>query len=229
MLASVHFADVGRRKALGALRRRPKTGSVPGLRQADVALAAPLGGAFLPSLDARRVGLVAFWDDDESLDAFLADHPLAQALADGWHVRLEPLRAHGSWPGLPEDTPTGRAVTYDGPAVVVTIGRLRLSQAVRFLKASARAEERVLEAPGLTWATGFGRPPLVGTLSLWEDSRSLATYAYGASRPAHPDAIAEGERKAFHHQQAFIRFRPYASRGHLDGRNPLREAWLTPA
>jgi hypothetical protein len=92
----------------------------------------------------------------------------------------------------------------------------------RFLRASARAEAAVLAAPGLTWATGIARvPKIVATCSLWETARAAATYAYGRRQPAHPDAIAASEEKPFHHQQAFIRFRPYAAQGHLDGKNPL--------
>jgi hypothetical protein len=62
---------------------------------------------------------------------------------------------------------------------------------------------------------------------LWQDTRSLATYAYGNAQPAHADAVAAGEEKPFHHRQAFIRFRPYATQGSLGGRNPLAESWLS--
>jgi hypothetical protein len=106
------------------------------------------------------------------------------------------------------------------------MGRLRITQAVRFLRTSARAEARVLGAAGLIWATGLARPPFVSTFSLWESSRALATYAYGHSEPAHPDAVAEGERQAFHKQQVFVRFRPYGAVGGLAGRNPLAAAAL---
>ncbi len=85
----------------------------------------------------------------------------------------------------------------------------------------------MVEAPGLVWATGIARvPKIVATCSLWETSKAAATYAYGHREPAHSDAIAAGEAKPFHHQQAFIRFRPYAARGHLDGKNPLTEGAL---
>lgn len=69
--------------------------------------------------------------------------------------------ARGSWPGLPDDTPTARAVDQAGPVAALTLGRLRVTQAVRFLRAGAKAEARVLGAPGLVWATGLdGRNPL---------------------------------------------------------------------
>jgi len=229
MIASVHVADVGARAGLAVLRRAPKPGSTPGLRFATTALAAPLGPSFLPSPDVKRAGLVAFWDDDQALERFVGEHPLAAVLSGGWELRLEPLRAHGAWPGLPTDLPAARASVHEGPAAVLTLGRLRLTQAVRFLRASAKAEGRVVRAPGLIWATGFGRPPLVATCSLWQDTRSLAAYAYGSVEPAHADAVARGEAKPFHHRQAFIRFRPYSTRGSLAGANPLAESWLSPS
>lgn len=221
MIASVHIADFGAGSALGVLRRQPAAGSVPGLRQANLALAAPLSKSTLPPLRIGRVGLVAFWDDDRVIDAFLADHPLGQRLGDGFEIRLEPLRMYGSWPGVPSEIPPSRRTDYEGPAAVVTLGRLKLPQAPRFLRTSAKAEGAVLNADGLVWATGLARPPFVSTCSLWESTKALSVYAYGHREPAHSDAIDTDKSKPFHHQSAFIRFRPVYSRGGLGGRNPL--------
>ncbi len=227
MIASVHIADVGARSALAITRKAPAPGSIAGLRSAGVGLAAPLSSTFLPSVQFGRAALVAFWDDDSALDRFLADHPLAGKLASGWRVRLAPLRAYGGWPGLPESVPSQRAVDHEGPVAAVTMGRLISSQAIRFLRTSAKAEASVLRAPGLIWATGFARPPsFVATCSLWESTRALSTYAYGQSDPGHPEAVAAGEAKPFHSQQTFIRFHPYDSHGELAGKNPLRAAWM---
>jgi hypothetical protein len=222
MRASVHVADVGVRSAPALTRKPPAPGSIAGLRNAEVGIAAPLGRSLLPKPQFGRAALIGFWEDDDAIERFVAEHPLAARFASGWHVRLDPLRAFGSWPGLPADVPGARTVEHDGPVGVITLGRLRASQAPRFLRASARAEGAVVDAPGLIWATGIARvPKIVSTFSLWESTRAAATYAYGHRQPAHPDAIAQSEVKPFHHQQAFIRFRPYAAQGHLDGRNPL--------
>ena len=148
MIASVHVADVGARAALGVLRKVPRPASTPGLRSANVGLAAPLSRSMLPKPSFGRVGLVAFWDDDTALDRFLTDDPLAATLVSGWHVRLEALRAFGTWPGLPADVPTDRATDHTGPAAVLTLGRLRSAQAVRFFRTSAKAEGAVVEARG---------------------------------------------------------------------------------
>ncbi|MEY2475372.1 MAG: hypothetical protein QOG87_687, partial [Actinomycetota bacterium] len=48
MIASVHVADVGVGSALAVMRKAPQPDKVPGLRHADVGLAAPLGGGVLP-------------------------------------------------------------------------------------------------------------------------------------------------------------------------------------
>ncbi len=224
MITSVHIADVG--PAAAVTLRAPKSGTVPGLLRAEAGLAAPLTPKVLPSPQVGRALMVAFWDDDAALDRFLAGHAVAKKFAGGFHVRLEPLRVHGNWKGLLDGVPTGRAVPLDGPAAVITIGRLRLTQAVRFLQTSAKAESDLLQSDALIFASGFAKPPLVGTFSLWESTTAMSAAAYGHNRPGHAEAIAEGDRKEFHHESAFIRFRPYAAVGHLDGTNPLAASSL---
>lgn len=222
MRASVHVADVGVRSALALTRKPPAPGSIAGLRNAEVGIAAPLSASMIAKPQFGRAGLIGFWDDDAAIERFIADHPLAARFASGWHVRLDPLRAFGSWPGLPADVPGSRNVEHDGPVGVITLGRLRASQALRFLRASTQAEAAVIEAPGLTWATGIARvPKIVSTFSLWESTRAAATFAYGNRRPAHADAISQGEVKPFHHQQAFIRLAIDEISGSLAGRNPI--------
>ncbi|MDP9336496.1 MAG: spheroidene monooxygenase [Actinomycetota bacterium] len=223
MIASVHLADLSVRRALAVLRRAPDPASTPGLRYSKVALAAPLRSSILPAPDLKRPGLIAFWDDDDALSRFLAEDRASTPFAQGWHVRLVPLRAFGSWPGVPSDLPGTRAVDYDGPTVVLTLGRLRITQALRFLRTSAKAEAAVLSAPGLIWATGLGRPPLVATCSLWRSAHAASTYAYGPNDAAHQTAIRSDRARPFHHESAFIRFRPYGSEGRLDGKNRLPE------
>jgi hypothetical protein len=222
-IASVHVADVGVGRAISMMRGAPRPGAVDGLCHANIGIAAPLSAKALPAPAIGRVGLIAFWDDDAALDRFLADHPLAAKLADGWHVRLEPQRAFGSWPGLAASIPSARATDYDGPVVALTFGRLRFTQAPRFLRTSAKASGAAKSAPGLIWGTALTRPPFMATCSLWESTRAVSTYAYGHGQPAHSNAIDVDKAKPFHHESAFVRFRPYAAHGHLDGRNPLPE------
>lgn len=222
MLASVLIADLGPRRALPLILKGPSAIKAEGLRQAEIGLTAPLSADLLAKPQPGRVALVTMWNDEEALDRFLAEAPIARALSAGWSARLEPLRAWGSWPGVPDDLPTTRKVDSVGPVAVLTMGRLRVRRAVPFLRASAKAEARVLEASGCIWATGIARPPFVSTFSLWESADAAREYAFAAG--THNDAIAQGRAEPFHKREAFVRFHPYAMAGRLDGRNPLSDA-----
>jgi hypothetical protein len=166
------------------------------------------------------VALLAFWEGSDAADRFVHDHPIADTFAGGWRATLEPLRMFGTWPGLPDDLPRGRTTSYDGPAVVLTLGRLRIRHTRRFLRTSSKAEAAALSAPGFVWATGLARPPVVATCSLWQSSAALSTYAFERGAP-HDDAIVTDRAAPFHRQSAFVRFRPLEISGSLAGRNPL--------
>ena len=221
MIVSVNIANVGARSTLARLARPPKPGSIPGLREMEVGITAPLSGSLRKSPDFGRVGMIGFWDDEAALDAFLTHDPRAAGLAEGFSARLAPLRVHGSWPGLDADVPKTRAVDHEGPVVVLTLGRFRISQAPRFFRTSALAEAAVASADGLIWATGLARPPFIATCSFWESGAAAGAYAYGKNEDPHPSAIRGGNTKPFHKREAFIRFAPVAVSGAISGKNPL--------
>jgi hypothetical protein len=225
VIATVDLVELGPVGTLRALARRPDPESVPGLRSADVALLVPLARAGPPPI--RRAGLIAFWDDDDAVDRFAATDPIGRRFSGGFHARLRPLRAHGSWPGLPDDVPESRATPHDGPVVVLTLARLRLSQTVRFLRTSRNAERTAVDHDGMIWGTAAARPPFVATISIWRSGQDAATYAYGRQQPAHSEAITEQRRKDFHRRSAFIRFAPTRVEGSLAGSNPLAAASVT--
>ncbi|MGH9230805.1 MAG: spheroidene monooxygenase [Acidimicrobiales bacterium] len=226
MLGSVHLLDGGVRTTVRCLRRAPTPSDTPGLRHARAVVAAPLGGS-IAAPQPSRFGLIAFWDDAGALDQFLDTHPLAEVLAGGWSVRLEPLRAvpvaSGHFPGVPDDLPTGPIIGHDGPTAVLTIGRLRVRRVVSFRRTSSRAERQVAEAPGVLWATGLANVPqrVVSTFSLWRTGTAMRAYATSTS--GHSEAIRTERSRSFHHAGSFIRFRPHAAGGVLPGRNPLPE------
>ena len=221
MIASVHLADLPPRAAVGALRSTPAPGAVPGLRYADVLVGAHLSASPLPKPAPGRVGLFSVWEDDASLDGFLAGHPLARTLAPGWHGRLEPLRATtDGWTGMPPLVENEQPVDDDEPVAVLTYGRLNLRRAVPFLRSSAWAEGQALEDEALLASTGLARPPrLVATFSLWRSAAAMRDYAYRGA--AHTAAMREMRRRRFHREWLFARFRPYATRGSWNGAEPL--------
>jgi hypothetical protein len=74
---------------------------------------------------------------------------------------------------------------------------------------------------------GLARPPrLVATFSLWRSAAAMRGYATAAEGP-HAAAMQADRERSFHHESAFVRFRPYASTGNWGGGDPL--AGLVPA
>jgi len=225
MIVSVHLADVGLRSAPDVLRRRPKPGEVPGLRYAITATTAPLGPRLLPTPSPGRVALVAAWDDDAALDGFLSGDPLAGRLSGGWMARLEPLNVYGAWAGLDGLPERELQIGVDEPVAVLTLGKPRLTRLRPFLRASANAEREAVSDPGMLASIGLARPPaMVATFSLWRNVEAMREYARGRRDGAHPAATAINRGNPFHHESAFIRFRPYAWQGRWDGADPLAEA-----
>lgn len=229
MIVSLHLADLSKRSALRLTRTRLDPSTAHGLRYAEITTAAPLSGRLLPRPNLGRVGLIAGWDDEPALEAFLAGHPLAEQLAHGWHVRLQPTRVSGTWPQLPGLPATEVPMDDMEPAAVLTLGHLRLSQTLRFLRASAAAEGLAVREPALLASTGLARPPrLVATFSLWRSTVAMRAYARGERNGEHLAAIHAHAARPFHHASAFVRFRPYAAVGEWDGRNPLALASAEP-
>lgn len=226
-VAAVHVADLPARRSVGLLIRKTKTGGIPGLRSLEVGMGSRFGST-PPRPQPARLGLITFWDSDAALDEFDRSHPLAAALSGGWHVRLDPLRAHGSWPGLADSVSRSRHTDRPGPFVVLTLARFRWPRAIAFTRTSAPAEKAVLDS-SVRWVSPFVRPPFVSTCSIWDSEDDIAAYAYANAGGPHPHAVSAGRKKPFHRQEAFIRFHPYHVRGSLGGKNPLPAGLLATA
>jgi hypothetical protein len=226
MIVSVHLADVGRLTAQRLLLRRLDAEAIAGMTYAEVVFPAALGNRStysLPRPQLGRIGLIAAWRDDAALDRFLADHPFAEHLGGGWHTRLQPLHCFGSWAGMSELPDRALPVEDDEPVAVLTLGRLRISRTLPFLKSAAPSERDAAADPGVIALTGFGRftpPRLVSTFSIWRSLAAMREYAFSASG-SHQAAVRVDRARPFHRESAFIRFRPYASEGSWDGRDPL--------
>jgi hypothetical protein len=148
---------------------------------------------------------------------------------NGFHAVLRPLRAFGTWPGLPDDVPRSRVTHHDGPVIVTTLGRLRISQTLRFLRASRPAERAAAGADGFIWGTAAARPPFVATVSMWTTDEAAAAYAFADPGAGHPRAIDQQRLKDFHHESAFVRYAVISTSGTLPGGPLLDESFAAPS
>ena len=204
------------RRSLALLRKGRSPLAAPGLRYSEAAGLVPLAGKG-PPLPPRGTLLISSWDDDDALDRFLADNPI-----DGYHVRMRPTRIVGAWPDMPGLPTEEEPMEPDEPATVLTLGRPRVPRLLRFARTSRPAENLAVDHPGLVKGTAAARlPRFVATFSIWRTVSEMRDYALGRPDPRHLDAIKADRAKTFHHQEAFARFRPYASSGSWGGGDPL--------
>ncbi|HET8861892.1 MAG TPA: hypothetical protein VFM94_01410 [Solirubrobacterales bacterium] len=222
MIVSVHLADLSRLRMQRLLLQPLDAAGVPGMTYAETVFAAQLGKR-VPRPYRGRIGLIAAWEDDAALDRFLAEDPFARRLAGGWHARLEPLRCFGSWAGMPDLPARELPVADDEPVAALTLGRLRISRTRDFLRSARPTERDAVENPAVVAVTGFGRftpPRLVATFTIWRSAAAMREYAFGKDG-SHQAAVRVDRANPFHRESAFVRFRPYASHGTWDGRDPL--------
>jgi hypothetical protein len=221
MIVSVHIADASPRAAAAVLLKPPKPADVPGLSYVETTTTAALGEPLLPPRQLGRIGMFAAWDSDAALDDFSRSHPVAERFAGGWQARLRPLRVFGAWAGMPGLPAQALPVDDEEPVAVLTLGRLRLRRIGDFRRSATPAEQEAMANPALLAGIGLARPPrLVATFSLWRGAAAMREYATGAAG-THRAAVQADRAHPFHHESAFVRFRPYASAGSWDGRDPL--------
>lgn len=173
--------------------------------------------------DLSRTALFAVWEDEQDLDAFLADGRIAQrwrGAGESWHVRLRTVGGHGTWKGF--DPLAGLEVgTPDGAVAIVTRANVRRRSWKEFGAASEVVDAELRRAPGLIDVVGIGETPIgsLATFSLWESRATARDFAY--SMPDHRDVIRRTRAEDWYAEEMFARFEPYGSAGTWNGRDPL--------
>ncbi len=228
LVHSFHLAELAATSTARALVRPPTARTTPGLRHAECLAMMQLGSPpiSLARLQLGRIAMFAEWDDETALERFLGHDQLGQQLAGGWHVRLQFLRRYGQLAALPDLPPRAGRSDQEEPTVAVTLARLKLPEFFRFLRWGRPVERLVANHPGTTFATAAIRPPRTfSTFSVWRTVREMTDMVHGHSdvpeAHTHAVAMAEQHRKDFHHESAFMRFRPLSEHGTWQGRRLL--------
>lgn len=225
---SFHLAECGIATSLRAMALPPSSRTAPGLVRAECLLPMTLGRPVALPLRYRphQLAVFAAWDSEAAIDEFLSSCSLGLALASGWHVRMEFLRRWGYVRALDGLPLTAHEHSDDQPVVAVTLARLRVSQAFRFIRWGKPVEEQVRDDPAATFSLAAMRP--IGTLStfsIWRTQRAMTDMVHGRSSASsamrHARAMEERNRKDFHHEFTTLRFRAVSEHGSWEGRNRL--------
>ncbi|MEX1041476.1 MAG: hypothetical protein WDZ51_12635 [Pirellulaceae bacterium] len=221
-----HLANCGIAATLRALVRPPNSATTPGLLHAECMIPMTLGRPVALPTRYRpdQIALFARWENETAIDDFLATSKLGTELATGWHVRMEFLRRWGFISQF-DDLPTV-ASDHDElrPVVAVTLARLKLTQAVRFIRWGKPVEQQVRDHPATTISLAAMRPlGTLSTFSIWNTQKAMTDMVNGRSQQPlasrHANAMQERNRKDFHHEFTTLRFRPISEHGIWQDRN----------
>jgi hypothetical protein len=174
----------------------------------------------------HQIAMFASWQCEDAIDDFMRSCRLGRVLAMGWHVRMEFVRRWGrvsEFDGLPH---IAQEQDDHQPVVAVTLARLRLSQAIRFIRWGKPVEEQVRDNPATTIALAAMRPPrTLSTFSIWRTQQAMLDMVHGRSigpsAARHVNAMKERNRKDFHYEFTTLRFRPISEQGSWQGKERL--------
>ncbi|KJL28516.1 hypothetical protein [Microbacterium oxydans] len=219
---SFHLARMPVIAAIGGILRAPKA---PGLRHIEVLAGMQLGAPVVSTrrMQVRRVAVFAEWADEAALEEFLASHRFGRELDKGWHLRLQFVRRWGAVRELSALPEVAGRMKRDEPVVAVTLARMRLPELPRFLHWGRPVERQVRDHPETTLATAAIRAPrTISTFSIWTSTAAMTGMVFGrddgAAAHRHSSAMAERERRDFHHEFTTMRFRPLSEHGEWEGR-----------
>lgn len=225
MITTLWLADIG---GIGGLRfRAPRASPAHGLRFSAGGVVTNLRRGLLPRLVPGRAAWFAVWDDEASLDRYVAERsPVVSTFAGGCRMRCTLDRIiQRNTPGFDDEHWSCGVPT--GPVLVVTTSRPKLRWLARFLVAAVPTEQAAAASEGLRWAIGFSTPPgTFATVTLWDSATAAAAYAYGRQRPQHRRAM-EIEAKRWFRSSLNGRMQVYTIEGDLAHGSPVPHLDLT--
>jgi hypothetical protein len=181
-------------------------------------------GTFDLHPDWQQWGLLAVWNNRETFDKFEKSGFIAKwwdtFATERWTVLLEPLQSHGKWDGK---TPFGNPNIADHTGIVAVLTRatVRFNKLKAFWSNVDSVAGIMASAPGYVTSFGIGEAPVYrqATFSIWKSVDDVKNFAY-ASRQ-HVDVIRKTRDENWYSEELFARFKPVASFGTINGKEPL--------
>ena len=181
-------------------------------------------GTFDLQPDWQQWGLLAVWDSRESFDKFNKSSYVSKwwyiFAQEKWTVLCTPLQSHGKWDGQePFGQPETKIIT--GPVAVLTRATIRMSRLKNFWSNVDVVASLMADAPGYITSFGIGEAPVYrqATFSVWQSIDDVKAFAYGSKE--HAEVIRKTRDEQWYSEELFARFKPIASFGTINGKDPL--------
>ena len=138
-----------------------------------------------------------------------------------WTVVLEPIEGHGTWDGKEVFGTLPKQTSYQGAIAVLTRATIRLNKLKSFWKNVDGVARQMSGTAGFITSVGIGEVPWIkqATFSVWESKEHMKQSAYKMQE--HAEVIRKTKKENWYSEEMFIRFKPLASYGTLNGKNPL--------
>lgn len=181
-------------------------------------------GTFDLHPDWQQWGLLAAWNDRETFDKFDKRGFVAKwwnkLAIERWTVLLEPLQSHGKWDGkTPFDNLN--VTEYTGIIAVLTRATIRFDRLKAFWGNVDSVANIMASTPGYITSFGVGEAPVYrqATFSIWRSVADVKAFAYASKE--HAEVIKKTRDENWYSEELFARFKPIASFGTINGKNPL--------
>lgn len=136
-------------------------------------------------------------------------------------IILQPIEGHGEWDGKKPFGELPKQTNYDGVVCVLTRATIRLNRLRNFWKHTSAVAAQMANAPGFMASVGIGEIPFLkqATFSIWQSKELMKQFAYGMLQ--HTEVIRKTRNEKWYSEDMFVRFKPIAWFGKLNGINPF--------
>lgn len=138
-----------------------------------------------------------------------------------YSIVLEPISGFGSWEGKKIFGELPKQTNNNGIIAVLTRATIRLNRLKNFWRNVDGVALQMQRAPGFITSVGIGEIPWIkqATFSVWENKEAMQTFAYKTQQ--HAEVIRKTKSENWYSEEMFVRFKPVAAFGSLNGSNPL--------
>ena len=112
-------------------------------------------------------------------------------------------------------------IGYTGIVAVLTRATIRLNKLKGFWSNVDGVANIMASAPGYITSFGIGEAPVYrqATFSIWKSAADVKAFAYASKE--HAEVIKKTRDENWYSEELFARFKPVASFGTINGKDPL--------